>query len=246
MWWRVVAGVLLLVLLSGGGWLVYGRLFGTYTITRQLKVGEQWRYQLIQSFQMGQQATALNLYYTETVKKVNPDGSAVVERVLQGDPQTLHALRQGAGPLGEIPMRTLWQVHPDGRETPLSDKKARLSLGSAVARILPSHPVRIGEQWEHESRIGSIRTRFLCRLEGIAEVDGAPCYKIAAQLESLPDSLPQVHGALTSYIDRRTGWARKEEGTITMTAGSLQMSSQITIHGQRVREGTRKRGANNG
>ncbi len=245
MWRYVVASVMLLTVVVGS-WLAYGWLFPTYTITREMRVGEQWRYQFVQSFQKGQEALTLNLQYTETVRKVNPDGSAVVERVLHADPQTLDALRQSAGPLGKILTRTLWQVHSDGRETSLSGERAQLAFGSASAQILPLRPVRIGERWERESEVGSIKTRFLCRLERIVNVDGAPCYQISAQLQSLPGSLPQVQGSLTSYIDRQTGWVRKEEGTITMTAGSLQMSSQISLHGQRVREGTSRRGAKNG
>ena len=241
-----IAGILLLALLGIGGWWVYGRLFRTYAITRRFHAGEQWRYQVTQSLQFGQQSITLNLFYTETVKEANSDGTALVERVLHGDAQTLHALQQSAAPLGEIPKRTVWRVHPDGRETPLSREQAHLSLGSAGARLYPLHPVRIGEQWERESEMGSIRSRFLCRLEGIIELEGNPCYKIVARLESLPGSLPQVRGTLTSYIDRQSGWVRQEEGTITMTAGSLQMSSQIRIHGQPVHEGTNRRGARNG
>lgn len=241
-----LAGLLLLALLGSGVWLAYGRFSHTYAIKRQLQEGEQWRYQLTQSFQVGQQSTTLNIGYTEAVKKVNPDGSAVVERVLQGDPQTLRALCESAAPLGEIPTRTLWQVHPDGRETPLSGKQAPLTLGSASARLLPPHPVRIGEQWERESQLGSLRTRFRCRLQGLTKVDGAPYYQIVAHLESLPGSLPQVHDTITCYIDRLSGWTRKEEGTITMTSGSLQMSSQIHIHGQRVSENPNRRGTSNG
>ncbi|MEN3002528.1 MAG: hypothetical protein ABDI19_11890 [Armatimonadota bacterium] len=242
MWRRVIVGILLLALLGSGGWLAYERFFRAYAITRRLHPGEQWRYQITQSFQIGSQAITVNLALTETIKKINPDGSALLERVLQGDPHTLQALRQGAEPLGEIPTRTLWQIYPDGRETPLSGERPRLLLGPASAQILPERPMRLGEQWRRESYVGSIKTRFACRLEGFATVDGASCYKIVTQIESLPGSLPQLQGTLTSYIDRESGWVRQEEGTIQMVAGALQMSSQVRIHGQRVREGTSGRG----
>ncbi len=236
--WRGLGVVLFTgALLGAGGWLAYRWLFPAYTIIRQMHAGEQWQYHLVQSLQLGNQTATLDLRYTETVQKVNPDGSAIVERVLIADPQTLRDLQESAAPLGAIPVRTRWRISPQGEETPLINNAAVLTLGSSSKRLMPPKAVRIGEQWERESQIGSLKIRARCQLKRIVPIDGVPCYEITATLESPPDSLPRVQGHLTCYLDRRTGWTRKEQGTIVMTSGTVQFSSQVSLKGRRIRAG---------
>ncbi|MCS7065446.1 MAG: hypothetical protein NZL85_04120 [Fimbriimonadales bacterium] len=221
MWWRVMVGILLLALLGGGGWLAYGRFFRTFTITRIMTPGEQWTYTITHTIQLDMQRASLSYQVIDTVKRLELDGSALVERVLKADNATMNLLQRGGGPLGAVASKSLWRCTPDGRETPLQPPNAELFLATASRDVYPARPVRHGQEWSIDSETGSLKTRTVNRFEGVQEVNGVPCYKITTRIESLPGSLPQAEGRMTTYIDRRRGWVRRIEARMEFRGGSL-------------------------
>ncbi|MCX7924812.1 MAG: hypothetical protein N2554_03255 [Fimbriimonadales bacterium] len=199
-----------------------------YTIKRTLRQGEQWRYTLQLQGELKGQADTLKLDYVDTVLSVAEDGSAIVERALQATPEQLKRLQASAGPFGVLKPKTRWKLFPDGRETPL-DKDAFV-IGAFIYAY-PDRPVRIGAQWGRIDGFGSMQVKYLCRLEGVETLDGVRCYKIATQVEPMPDSLPQMTGEMTVYVDAEHGWVRQIRGTLKMQAGELEGAFQLQLHG---------------
>lgn len=214
------------------GWLAATLLVACgepeYTIKRILKQGDQWRYTLQLQGELQGQTEALQLEYVDTVQSVADDGSALAERAIQATPEQLKHLQASVGPFGAVKPKTRWKLFPDGRETPL-DKDAFV-IG-AVAYAYPDRPVRIGAQWGRTDGVGSLQVKYLCRLEGVETLDGVRCYKIHAQVEPMPDSLPQMSGEMTVYVDAERGWVRQIRGTLKMQAGELEGAFQLQLRG---------------
>ncbi|MDW8051186.1 MAG: hypothetical protein RMJ83_01765 [Armatimonadota bacterium] len=214
------------------GWLAAATLVRcgepTYSIRRSLQTGERWRYTLTLRTTVREHADALQISYTDTVRSVAPDGSAIAERTLQADAETLRQLQAFVAPLGTLKRTTHWKLFPDGRETPL--EPAGFFIG-AFTYAYPDRPVRKGAQWGRLDGFGSLSVKYLCRFEGIEAVEGVPCYKIHAQVESMPDSLPQMHGEMTVYVDQARGWTRHIKGTLSMQAGTLRGKFELDLRG---------------
>jgi hypothetical protein len=221
---RILGGTLLLALLIallGAGWLAYARFLHTYPITRSMHPGEQWTYTITQTIHLSDQHATLSYQVIDTVKQVEPDGSALVERVLKADDTTLNILQRSVAPLGAVATKSVWRCTPNGIETPIQPPNASLFLSTASRDVYPAQPVRQGQEWSTESTTGSLKTRMTHRFEGVHEQDGVPCYKIDSRIESLPGSLPQADGRLTTYIDRERGWIRRIEGQMEFRAGNF-------------------------
>jgi hypothetical protein len=221
-------GMLWLVL-----WLLAGCGEPEHTIRRTLRTGDQWRYTLTLQGELRGQTDTLELRYTDRVVSVEPDGSAIAERALQMAPDALERLQASAAPFGELKPKTRWKLFPDGRETPLD--KAGFFIG-AFAYAYPDRAVRIGAQWGRVERVGSLELKYLCQLEGVETLDGAACYRIRVQVEPMPDSLPQMQGEMTVYVDAQSGWTRLIQGTLNMRAGAVEGDFQLTLRGEPVGE----------
>jgi hypothetical protein len=221
-------GMLWLVL-----WLLAGCGEPEHTIRRTLRTGDQWRYTLTLQGELRGQTDTLELRYIDRVVSVEPDGSAIAERALQMAPDALERLQASAAPFGELKPKTRWKLFPDGRETPLD--KAGFFIG-AFAYAYPDRPVRIGAQWGRVERVGSLELKYLCQLEGVETLDGAACYRIRVQVEPMPDSLPQMQGEMTVYVDAQSGWTRLIQGTLNMRAGAVEGDFQLTLRGEPVGE----------
>lgn len=231
--WRLVVGLLLL------GAVLYLIIVPNFcgrpvAITRQMRPGEQWRYTLVQTFQLKDQSAQLELRITDTVKTVQPDGSAIVERTLEGDPEAIRALREYMLPFGELRERMRLRFTPEGEEIPLENTAMLLT---SVPYAYPHRAVCVGEQWEKLHTVGSMKTRYRCRLTGWERVEGAPCYKIVARAEPMPDSLPQIQGEITVYLDAKRKWTRAIHGKLLMSAGSLQAHTTLELKGHPAEEG---------
>ena len=221
-------GMLWLVL-----WLLAGCGEPEHTIRRTLRAGDQWRCTLTLQGKLRGQTDALELRYTDRVLSVESDGSATAERTLQMEPDALQRLQASAAPFGELKPKTRWRLYPDGRETPLD--KAGFFIG-AFAYAYPDRPVRIGAQWGRVERVGSLEVKYLCQLEGVETLDGVECYRIRVQVEPMPDSLPQMQGEMTVYVDAQSGWTRLIQGTLNMRAGAVEGDFQLTLRGEPVGE----------
>ncbi len=219
------------------GWLAATLLVACgepeYTIKRTLKQGEQWRYTLQLQGELQGQTDSLKLEYVDTVQSVADDGSAIAERTIQATPEQLKQLQASADPFGALKPQTRWKLFPDGRETPL-DKDAFV-IG-AFTYAYPDRPVRVGAQWGRTDGVGSLRVKYLCRLEGVETLDGVRCYKITAQVSPMPDSLPQMSGEMTVYVDAERGWMRQIRGTLKMQAGELEGAFQLQLRGAPVED----------
>lgn len=232
-YWRHSVGLLLL------GAVLYILIVPNFcgrpvTITRQMRPGEQWRYTLVQTFQLKDQSAQLELQITDTVKTVQPYGSAIVERTIAGDPEAIQALREHMRLFGELPERMRLRFTPEGEEIPMGNTAVLLT---SVPYAYPHRAVRVGEQWEKLHTLGSMKTRYRCRFTGWERVEGAPCYKIVARAEPLPDSLPQIQGEVTVYLDTRRKWTRAIHGKLIMAAGSFQAHTTLELKGHPAEEG---------
>ena len=125
-------------------WLLAGCGEPEHTIRRTLRTGDKWRYTLTLQGELRGQTDALELRYIDRVLSVELDGSAIVERTLQMEPDALQRLQASAAPFGELKPKTRWRLHPDGRETPLNEG---VFVIGAFAYAYPDRPVRIGAQW---------------------------------------------------------------------------------------------------
>ncbi|MFN7017938.1 MAG: hypothetical protein ACK4RG_01530 [Fimbriimonadales bacterium] len=214
------------------GWLVATILTACgepeYTIQRNLTQGEHWRYTLHLQGELQGQTDTLKLEYVDTVQSVASDGSALVERTIQATPEELKRLQASIGPFGVLKPKTRWKLFPDGREIPL-DKDAFL-LG-AFTYAYPDRPVRVGAQWGRIDGVGSLQVKYLCRFKGIETLEGVRCYQIDAQVEPMPDSLPQMSGNITVYVDAERGWVRQIQGKLKMQAGELEGAFQLHLRG---------------
>lgn len=213
-------------------WLVAGSLCACgepeYTLQRSLRTGDQWRYTLELQGELDGKTDTLTLSYTDTVQSVQPDGSALVERALQTPAAQLKQLQASAAPFGELKPKTRWQFFPDGREKPLDENAFVIG---AFTYAYPDRPVRVGAQWGRTDGIGSLQVKYICQLEGIETLEGVRCYKIRTQIEPMPDSLPQMRGEMTVYVDAERGWVRQIRGTLNMQAGELTGAFQLRLHG---------------
>ncbi|MEJ5383657.1 MAG: hypothetical protein WHS44_02115 [Fimbriimonadales bacterium] len=223
----------LLCMLWLAAWLFTGCREPEHTIRRTLRPGDQWRYTLTLQGSLQQQTDTLELRYTDRVQSVDADGSAIVERTLQMEPDALKRLQASAAPFGAIKPRTRWRLFPDGRETPLDE--GSFFIG-AFRYAYPDRPVRIGAQWGRVERVGSLEVKYLCQLEGIETLEGASCYRIRVQVEPMPDSLPQMEGAMTVHVDTQSGWTRQIRGTLNMRAGKVAGDFALTLRGAPVGE----------
>ena len=214
-------------------WLAVGLLAGCrapeHTIRRALREGDGWRYTLTLQGILREQTDTLELRYTDRVVRVEPDGSALVERTLDLEPDALQRLQASAAPFGELKPKSRWRVYPDGRETPLDE--AGFFIG-AFAYAYPDRPVPIGAQWGRVARVGSLEVKYLCQLEGIEPLAGVSCYRIRVEVEPMPDSLPQMEGEMTVHVDALSGWTRQIRGTLSMRAGALQGDFTLTVRGE--------------
>lgn len=213
-------------------WLVAGLLYACgepeYIIRRSLHAGEQWRYTLELQGELDGKTDTLTLTYTDTVQSVQPDGGAIVERALQTPEAQLKQLQASAAPFGKIKPKTRWQFFPDGREKPLDENAFVIG---AFTYAYPDRPVRIGAQWGRTDGIGSLQVKYICRMEGVERLEGVRCYKIHTQIEPMPDSLPQMQGEMTVYVDAERGWVRQIRGTLKMRAGELMGAFQLRLQG---------------
>ncbi|MCS6920239.1 MAG: hypothetical protein NZM28_10740 [Fimbriimonadales bacterium] len=213
-------------------WLVAGSLCACgepeYTIQRTLRTGERWRYTLELKGELQGNTETLQLTYIDTVQSPQPDGSAIVERAFHTSEAQLKQLQADAAPFGELKPTTRWQFFPDGREKPLDENAFVIG---AFAYAYPDRPVRVGAQWGRTDGIGSMQVKYICRLEGVETLDGVRCYKIHTQIEPLPDSLPQMQGEMTVYVDAERGWVRRIRGTLNMQAGKLAGAFQLSLRG---------------
>lgn len=213
-------------------WLVAGLLYACgepeYTIQRSLRTGERWRYTLELKGELEGKTDTLELTYTDTVQSVQPDGSAIVERTLLTPEAQLKQLQASAAPFGELKLKTRWQFFPDGREKPLDENTFVIG---AFTHAYPDRPVRIGAQWGRTDGIGSLQVKYICRLEGVEILEGVRCYKIHTQIEPMPDSLPQMQGEMTVYVDAEHGWVHQIRGTLNMQAGELAGAFQLLLRG---------------
>jgi hypothetical protein len=214
-------------------WLLAGCGEPEHTIRRTLRTGDKWRYTLTLQGELRGQTDTLELRYTDRVVSVEPDGSAIAERALQMAPDALERLQASAAPFGELKPKTRWRLHPDGRETPLDEG---VFVIGAFAYAYPDRPVRIGAQWGRVERVGSLELKYLCQLEGVETLDGVECYRIRVQVEPMPDSLPQMRGEMTVYVDAQSGWTRLIQGTLNMRAGAVEGDFQLTLRGEPVGE----------
>lgn len=204
-----------------------------HTIRRTLRSGDQWRYALQIQGELQGQTETLTLEYVDTVQTVSPDGSAVAERTLQTSPEQLKALQTSIGPFGTVKPKTRWKLFSDGREIPL-DKDA--FLVGAFTYAYPDRPVRVGAQWGRTDGVGSLQSKYLCRFERVEMLEGVRCYKIHTQVEPMPNSLPQMTGEMTVFVDAERGWVRQIQGTIKMQAGELEGAFQLQLRGTPVGE----------
>ncbi|MCS6922942.1 MAG: hypothetical protein NZM10_01040 [Fimbriimonadales bacterium] len=204
-----------------------------YTIRRELRAGDQWRYTLTLEGALRGQTDRLQLEYSDTVRSVEPDGSAIAERTLHASPQQLEILQASAGPFGEIKRTSRWRLFPDGRETPLEPEGFFIG---AFTYAYPDRPVRLGAQWGRTDGIGSLQVKYLCRFEGVETLEGVRCYKIHTQIEPMPDSLPQMQGEMTVHVDAARGWVRQIRGTLHMQAGAVKGEFQLHLRGAPVGE----------
>jgi hypothetical protein len=213
-------------------WLVAGTLLACgepeHTIRRTLQAGDQWRYSLQLQGELQGQTDTLKLEYIDRVQSVEPDGSAIAERTLQTTPEQLKQLRASVGPFGSLKPKTRWKLFPDGRETPLDHDAF---LVGAFTYAYPDRPVRVGAQWGRTDGVGSLQVKYLCRFEGVETLDGVRCYKIHTQVEPMPDSLPQMTGEMTVFVDAERGWVRQIRGTLKMQAGELEGAFQLQLQG---------------
>lgn len=218
-------------------WLVAGLLTACgepeYPIRRTLRLGNQWRYALQLQGELQGKTETLTLEYVDAVQAIEPDGSAIAERTLQVSPAQIKSLQASIGPFGTLKPRTRWKLFPDGREIPL-DKDA--FLVGAFTYAYPDRPVRVGAQWGRTDGVGSLQSKYLCRFEGVETLDGVRCYKIHTQVEPMPDSLPQMTGEMTIFVDAEHGWVRQIQGTIKMQAGELEGAFQLRLHGKPIGE----------
>lgn len=214
-------------------WLAASLLAGCrapeHTIRRALHEGDEWRYTLTLQGSLREQNDTLELRYTDRVLTVESDGSALVERTLDLEPDALQRLQASAAPFGELKPKSRWRMYPDGRETPLDE--AGFFIG-AFAYAYPDRPVPIGAQWGRVARVGSLEVKYLCQLEGIESLEGVSCYRIRVQVEPLPDSLPQMEGEMTVHVDTQFGWTRQIRGTLSMRAGALEGDFTLTVRGE--------------
>lgn len=236
--WLKTRWHLLVVLLLGIGF-AYGiltvHLCGRPTsLQRKMRVGDQWRYTLTQTFQLNDQSAQIQLSLMDTVVAVKPDGSAIVERVLQGDSETIKTLQEQMSVFGKLPERMRLRFTPDGEEIPLENTASFLT---SVPYAFPPKAVRRGDEWEKLQTIGSMQTRYRCRFSGLKQIDGVACWEITAQAEPLPDSLPQIRGETKVYLDVKQRWTRAMHGTLTMSAGNLQGKLTLDLKGQPVAQG---------
>lgn len=213
-------------------WLVVGLMIACgepeYTIRRTLRAGDQWRYTLQLQGEMRGQTETLTLEYLDKVQTVESDGSAIAVRTLQATPEQLQSLQLSVGPFGQLKRETRWRLFPDGREIPL-DKDA--FLVGAFTYAYPDRPIRLGAQWGRTDGVGSLQSKYLCRFEGVETLEGVRCYKIHTQVEPMPDSLPQMTGEMTVFVDAERGWVRQIRGTIKMRAGEVEGFFQLRLQG---------------
>ncbi|MFQ3610833.1 MAG: hypothetical protein SNJ72_04970 [Fimbriimonadales bacterium] len=199
-----------------------------YTIERKFQQGERWRYSLVQTVDLPPRRATVELTVIDTVLEVHSDGSALIEREIQGDPAQLETLRESFAPFVVIEPKTRWKVSPRGKE---ELQKGQGALLTSVPYAYPDRPVPPGAQWGMMDGIGSLQTSYISQLVGVEELDGVPCYKIRTQAEPLPDSLPAMQGEILVYLDRQNGWTRQIEGTLQMQAGELKGTVYIKVRG---------------
>ncbi|MCS7208928.1 MAG: hypothetical protein NZ874_05075 [Fimbriimonadales bacterium] len=199
-----------------------------HTIRRELRTGDQWHYRLRLEGELQGHTDTLQLEYIDSVQSVAPDGSATAERKLIASPEQLRRLQASVSLLGELKPKSRWKLFPDGRETPLD--KGSFFIG-AFPYAYPDRPVRIGAQWGRLDGFGSLEVKYLCRLDGLETVAGVRCYKIHTQVEPTPDSLPQMRGEMTIYVDAQRGWVRQIRGTLNMQAGKLTGAFRLDVQG---------------
>ncbi|MER3401992.1 MAG: hypothetical protein C4337_01485 [Armatimonadota bacterium] len=205
-------------------------------LRRQMQPGEVWRYTLTQTLQLNEQTAQLQLAITDTVLSVQSDGSALVERTLHGDPEILQILQEQMHLFGKLPQRMRLRFTPDGEEIPLQDTATLLT---SIPYAFPRKAVAIGDEWERLQTLGTMRTRYRCRLVGEATVQGVPCWKIVAKAEPFAHSLPQIHGEVTIYLDHKRQWTRAMHGTLMMSAGNFQGSMYLVLNGSPTTQGGR-------
>lgn len=231
-WRGLAAGIAVLGL---GYALLTAHFYGRpLTLRRQMQPGEVWRYTLTQTFQLNEQTAQLQLAITDTVLSVQSDGSAIVERTLHGAPETLQILQEQMHLFGKLPQRMRLRFTPDGEEIPLQDTATLLT---SVPYAFPHKAVAIGDEWERLQTFGTMRTRYRCRLVGEATVQGVPCWKIVAKAEPVANSLPQIQGEVTVYLDRKRQWTRAMHGTLMMSAGKFQGSMRLALNGSPTKQG---------
>ena len=214
-------------------WLLVSCGEPEHTIRRTLRAGDQWRYTLTLQGDLRGQTDTLEMRYTDRVRSVESDGSAIAERTLQMPPDALQRLQASAAPFGEVKPKTRWKLFPDGRETPLDEG---VFVIGAFGYAYPDRPVRFGAQWGRMERVGSLELKYLCQLEGIETLEGVSCYRIRVQVEPLPDSLPQIQGEMTVHVDAQSGWTRQIRGTLKMRAGEVEGDFALTLRGEPVGE----------
>ncbi len=199
-----------------------------YTIERRFQQGERWRYTLVQTIEFPPRQATVELTVTDTVVAVHADGSATIEREVQGNPEQIKVLAESFAPIVVIEPKTRWKVSPRGKETLLQGEGSVLT---SVPYAYPDRPVKPSAQWGILDGIGSLQTSYISRFEGIEELDGIPCYKIMTQAEPTPDSLPAMKGEIVVYLDKKSGWTRKIEANLKMQAGELSGTVYIKMEG---------------
>ncbi len=202
-----------------------------YEIARTMKVGDTWSYTLEETLHIRDESVSLQVELINRVVEVKHDGSAIVEREIEGDPETLKTLQEEMTLFGTLPTRSRLRFTPRGEEEPL-DNSATLLV--SVPYAYPDKPVKVGERWEHTHTSGSMKAHYQCRFVGIENLNGTPCYKIRATATPIPQSLPQLEGEVTIFIDTKSGWIRQIEGILVMSAGEFRGDLKLKVVGRPV------------
>lgn len=200
-----------------------------HSIVRTMRPQETWLYTLEETLQVKEEQAYLKVEILNKVSEVKPDGSAIVERELRGDAETIRALQESMGMFGTLATRSRLRFTPKGEEEPL-DGSATLLV--SVPYAYPDKPVKVGDRWERTHTSGSLKARYQCQLVGIEKFEGAPCYKVQAEAQPLPNSLPQIEGEVSIYIDTESGWVRHIQGILTMSAGGFEGKLTLKVVGR--------------
>ncbi len=221
----------MLIIIHGLGFSLLSCGEPRYEIVRTMKVGDTWSYTLEETLHIRDESVSLQVELINRVIEVKPDGSAIIEREMRGDPETLKALQESMGMFGTLPTRSRLRFTPKGAEEPLDDSA---TLMVSVPYAYPDKPVKVGERWEHTHTSGSMKAHYQCQLVGIEQLNGVPCYKIQAKANPVRGSLPQLEGEVTVYIDTLSGWVRQIEGILIMSAGEFRGDLKLKVMGRPV------------